>query len=147
MTSSDSDNDLMELEHVDYYYLVDEKDEPISFTDVPILWSKDDIPDGRKDKIYLYGVADNGLQKLFKQILAWNFNIYSVKPEIYVLTKKNIWIKLQNPRKSYEDMIRTILVTLHCLHYLRKSPQMSEKSLWDCLSRIFRYFRFFISHL
>lgn len=139
MASSDSDDESVVPDHVDNYYLVDERDEPIPFTAAPILWSKDEIPDGGKDKIYLHGVVDNGLQKLYRQVIAWNFDISSMKPEISVLAKENIWIKLRKPRKSYEDMIRTILITVHCLHLLKKNPQMSEKSLWDHLSRAFRY--------
>ncbi|CAK9168592.1 unnamed protein product, partial [Ilex paraguariensis] len=54
-----------------------------------------------------------------------------------VLSKENSWINLEKLRKSFEDAIRTILITLHCLHFVKKNPESSGKALWDHLSKIF----------
>ncbi|CAA7409541.1 unnamed protein product [Spirodela intermedia] len=43
------------------------------------------------------------------------------------------------PRKAYEGTIRSILVTLRCLHYLKRNPTSSEKSLWENVQGIFSH--------
>ncbi|KAJ1417753.1 hypothetical protein SESBI_16423 [Sesbania bispinosa] len=52
-----------------------------------------------------------------------------------MLPKDVGWIKLQKPRKSYEDTIRTILITIHFLNHVKKNPDISAKSMWDNLSK------------
>nr|GEW15243.1 hypothetical protein [Tanacetum cinerariifolium] len=51
-----------------------------------------------------------------------------------------MWIKLQKPRKSYENMIRTILITVHCLHFFKRKAEASSSSLWKNLCEVFRPF-------
>ncbi|KAA8523605.1 hypothetical protein F0562_010028 [Nyssa sinensis] len=122
---------------VSNYYFVDDKDELISFSELPVQWNESESPEGKGKQIFLHGTADNGLQKICKQVTAWKFDLADAKPEILVLSKENIWIKLQKPRKFYEDTIRTILITLHCLHLVKKNPETSGKSLWDHLAKVF----------
>ncbi|KAJ1399383.1 hypothetical protein SESBI_05069 [Sesbania bispinosa] len=88
-----------------------------------------------KNEVFLHGSADNGLHKMFKQVTTWRFDLSNVKPEISVLPKDVGWIKLQKPRKSYEDTIRTILITIHFLNHVKKNPDISAKSMWDNLSK------------
>ncbi|XAR56751.1 Histone-lysine N-methyltransferase [Bertholletia excelsa] len=123
---------------VSNYHFVDDKDEPIAFSELPVQWNEEEEPDGKKKQIFLHGMTDNGLQKIYKQIKAWKFDLSDLQPGISVLSRENNWIKLQKPRKSFEDTIRTILITLHCLHFLKKNPDTCGKSLWSHLSKVFR---------
>ncbi|KAG2678170.1 hypothetical protein I3760_12G131600 [Carya illinoinensis] len=136
MASSDDEADGLP-QWVSNYYFEDDKDEPISFAVLPIQWKEGESQYGNKELIFLHGTTDNGLQKIYKHVIAWRFDLSDVNPQIYVLSKENNWIKLQKPRKSFEDIIRTILITVHCLHFLKKNPEASGKSLWDHLSKVF----------
>ncbi|OVA09237.1 zinc finger protein [Macleaya cordata] len=136
MASSDDEADAVP-QFVTNYHFVDDKDEPISFCYLPIQWSEDESPDSMETQIFLHGTADSGLQKIYKQVIAWKFELLDEHPEIAVLSKEKNWIKLQKPRKSFEDTIRAILITLHCLHFLKKNPETSGKSLWDHLRKVF----------
>lgn len=134
-----SDDEEAHPQSVSNYHFVDDKDVPVSFSVLPIQWSESESSDGEKEQVFLHGFADNGLQKVFMQVIAWKFDS-NVKPEISVLSKDRQWIKLQKPRKSFEDTIRTILITVHFLHYVEKNPETSAKSVWDYLSKVLRYF-------
>lgn len=137
MASSDDEVDTQPLS-VSNYHFVDDRDVPVSFSVLPIKWSESESLDGKKEKVFLHGVADNGLQKIFMQVIAWRFDLSYVKPEISVLSKDGRWVKLLKPRKSYEDTIRTVLITVHFLHYVKKNPDISAKSaksVWDNLSK------------
>ncbi|KAF7831325.1 protein ENHANCED DOWNY MILDEW 2-like isoform X1 [Senna tora] len=135
MASSD-DEDEFHPQSVSNYHFEDDKDAPVPISALPIQWSESENLEGKKEKVYLHGFADNGLQKVFMQVIAWKFDISNVKPEISVLSKNRRWIKLQKPRKSFEDTIRTILITVHFLHYVEKNPEASAKSAWDYLSKV-----------
>ncbi|XP_038898812.1 protein ENHANCED DOWNY MILDEW 2 isoform X2 [Benincasa hispida] len=136
MGSSDDEAENLPLS-VSNYHFVDHMDEPISFSILPIQWDEGERLEGSQEPVFLHGTADGGLQKVYKQVTAWRFNICGSKPEISVLSKENVWIKLQKPRKSFEDTIRAILITVQCLHALKRNPDTSSKSLWDLLARIF----------
>ncbi|KAJ4842141.1 hypothetical protein Tsubulata_024258, partial [Turnera subulata] len=150
MASSDDEVDDVP-QSVSEYYFVDDKDEPISFSALPVHWGG---PGEEKNtpptpptttKVFLNGKADNGLKKVYKQVTAWKFDLLNAAKalEIHVLSKdgpSSSWIKLLKPRKSYEEITRTISVTLQCLHYARRNPQTSSRSLWDHLSRHFSSF-------
>ncbi|PON94145.1 DNA (cytosine-5)-methyltransferase [Trema orientale] len=136
MASSDDEAEALPLSVANYHF-VDDKDEPVSFSVLPIQWRESEPIDGKKLQVFLHGTADNGLQKIYKRVIAWKFDLSNVKPEISVLSKENNWIKLQKPRKSFEDVIRSILITVHCLHFVMRNPETSGKSLWDHLSKVF----------
>ncbi|GJZ67464.1 enhanced downy mildew 2-like protein [Tanacetum coccineum] len=74
---------------------------------------------------------------LHKQVKAWKYESLNEKLEISVLSKTNVWIKLLKPRKIYEHMIRTILITLHCLHFFKRKPKASSSTLWKNLCEVF----------
>lgn len=138
MESSD-DEDEFAPQSVTNYYFVDEKEEPLSFSVLPLSLNEKEKPDAPKEEVFLHGDGDGGLQKLFKQVTAWRLELEDAQPEIMVLSKDNKWIKLLKPRKSYEDSIRTILIMVQLLHFLRRKPDSSEKSLWDHLRKVFRW--------
>ncbi|XP_059662429.1 protein ENHANCED DOWNY MILDEW 2-like isoform X2 [Cornus florida] len=139
MASSDDEGELVP-HTVSNYHFVDDKDEPISFAELPVQWNKGKSPDGKRKQIFLHGITDNGLQKIYKQVTAWKFDLSDAKPEISVLYKEHNWIKLQKPRKSFQDTIRTILITIHCLHFVKKNPETSGSSFWNHLSKVFSFY-------
>lgn len=122
---------------VSAYYFEDAKEEPTSFAELPVQWSEEAHPDCGNKEINVRGTTDNGLLPLHRKVIAWKYDISQAKPEISVLSKNNNWIKLQKPRKSFEDIIRTVLITVHCLHFFKRNPEASGKALWDRLSRVF----------
>ncbi|KAK4804030.1 hypothetical protein SAY86_003847 [Trapa natans] len=138
-SSEDEAEKLPEL--VSNYYFLDHEDEPISFSGLPLMWSEHEevIPDGDalKDGLFLHGSADKGLRTIFKEVRAWKIELNNVSPEIYVLSKENTWLKLQKPRKCYEDTIRSVLITVNSLHYLKRNPEASAKSLWNYMANVF----------
>ncbi|KAK7333425.1 hypothetical protein VNO80_30197 [Phaseolus coccineus] len=134
MASSDDEGEA-QLLSVSNYYFEDDKDVPVCFSVLPIRWSESESPVGKKIQVFLRGFADNGLQKVFVQVVAWRFDLSCVRPEISVLSKDGRWIKLEKPRKSYEETIRTILITIHFMSYAKRNPDSSAKSAWDNMSK------------
>ncbi|KAL0875351.1 hypothetical protein Bca101_025056 [Brassica carinata] len=133
----DEEEDCVPQSATNYYFEDDDK-EPVSFACLPIQWSDKEKVDGSAAGLYLRGTSDDGLLPLHKLVKAWRFDLSNFSPEISVLTKDNIWIKLEKPRKSYAELIRTVLVTVHSLKFLGRNPQASDKSLWEHLSKIFK---------
>lgn len=136
MSSSDDEGTAVP-QTVSNYHFVDENEEPVSFSVLPIHWAEEESPESKNNQVFLHGTADGGLQKVYQQVKAWRFDLSNVKPEISVLSKENYWIKLEKPRKSFEGTIRTILITVQCLHFMKYNPEMPAKSLWDHLSKVF----------
>lgn len=139
MASSDDEEELVP-QSVSNYFFVDAKEEPIPFSVLPFCFDGMDNPDMSKEQVFLHGTGDGGLQKVYKQVTAWKVGLEDAQPEILVFTKDNKWIKLSKPRKSYEGSIRSILITIHYLHFLRRKPESSEKSLWEYLRKLFSTF-------
>lgn len=137
-TSDDEVEDLPES--VTNYYFVDDGEEPISFSVLPINWNPSETMQCKGRQIYLRGNADGGLDKIYKLVRAWNFDISGVKPEISVLSKDNNWIKLLKPRQSFEEkFIGKVLITVNFLSLVKKHPQWHGKHVWKTLSETFRY--------
>nr|GMD56112.1 protein ENHANCED DOWNY MILDEW 2 isoform X1 [Ipomoea batatas] len=129
-----------EINSVSNYDFVDDNDEPISFSELSVQWKEGELLNGKKKHIFLRGDADNGNMKVYEEVSAWKFDLSSIKPDIWVLHKKNSWILLLKPRKAFEDtIIRTILVSLHCLHFFRKTPDSSVKAFWDQMHKVFSF--------
>ncbi|KVI08048.1 DNA (cytosine-5)-methyltransferase 1, replication foci domain-containing protein [Cynara cardunculus var. scolymus] len=93
-----------------------------------VQWSESESLDNNNSQICLRGTADNGLQKLYRPVKAWKCDISKAKPEISALSRDNNWIKLLKPRKCFEDLIRTILIIVYCLHFFKRKPEASGKS-------------------
>ncbi|KAK2981609.1 hypothetical protein RJ640_029956 [Escallonia rubra] len=136
MASSDEEVEVLPDCVADYHF-VDEKGQPVSFSVLPLQWSNDETPEGLSTQAFLRGTADDGLQQIYKKVIAWKLELSYVLPEIYVLTKENWWIKLQRPRKSFQDTIKTILITIHCLHHVKKNPEVSRDALWNHMLKAF----------
>ncbi|XP_028758489.1 protein ENHANCED DOWNY MILDEW 2 isoform X2 [Neltuma alba] len=136
MASSDDEAEV-HPQSVSNYHLEDDEKEPVSFSVLPIQWNESEDTDGESGQVFLDGFADNGLQKVFKHVVAWKFDVFGREPEISVLLKGRQWIKLEKPKKWFEKTIRTILITIHFLHYVQKYPETSAKSVWGYLSKDF----------
>lgn len=137
MASSDDEGEALPRSVSVYEFEVG-KNEPVSFAELPVQWKNGETPDGKQKQIFLRGSFDKGLQKIYKQVIAWKFDLLNEKPEISVLTKENYWIRPVNPRKAFENIIRTILITVHCLHFVKRNPGTSHKALWEHLVKVFR---------
>ncbi|KAK7385995.1 hypothetical protein VNO78_32013 [Psophocarpus tetragonolobus] len=133
-SSSDDEAEVQSLSVSDYH-LQDDEDNPVSFAVLPIQWSDSESTEPCKGKVFLDGDADNGLLKIFMQVTAWRFDLSNVKPKIFLLSKDGRWIKLQKPKRSFRNKIRTVLITLHFLHRAKKKRQMSASSVWQDLNK------------
>ncbi|XP_077214749.1 protein ENHANCED DOWNY MILDEW 2-like isoform X2 [Tasmannia lanceolata] len=134
MASSDDEGEILPQSVMNYHF-VDDNHGPITFSVLPIQWGEDEGLNAM-DQVFLHGTADTR-QKIYKQVIAWKLELSNEQPEVSVLCKGNNWIKLQKPRKSYEDIIRTISITVHFLHFARNNPEASAKTLWDHLRKVF----------
>ncbi|XP_057765554.1 protein ENHANCED DOWNY MILDEW 2-like [Salvia miltiorrhiza] len=140
MASSDDEGDIVTTNVSDYEFTCGVDDESISFAKLPVVWSEGSTHDGKQLQIYLRGKTDKGLRTIYVQVTAWKFNLLKGKPEISVLSAQGNWIKLLKPWKPYHDIIRTVGVTLHVLHFAKWNPQRSQKALWDNLKDTFSMF-------
>ncbi|PHT35384.1 Protein ENHANCED DOWNY MILDEW 2 [Capsicum baccatum] len=136
MASSDDEAEAVPST-VSNYEFVDDKDEPVSFAELTFQWNDTESLDGNKRHVFLRGTADNGLQKIYKQVTTWKIDSSRIEPAISVLSKENDWMKLEKPRKAFQDTVRSILITVHSLHFLKRNPESSGKALWDHLSKVF----------
>ncbi|TYI42473.1 hypothetical protein ES332_A01G101400v1 [Gossypium tomentosum] len=139
MAFSDDEEEEALIHSVSNYYFNDEKDEAVCFSQLPLQFGgKECLSCGSKKKIFLRGIADDGLLTICKHVTTWKFDLSNVgKPDISVLSKDIGWLKLQKPRKSFEPVIRSVLISVHCLHLISWNPDLSGKSLWDQLAKIF----------
>ncbi|KAE8732740.1 Detected protein of confused Function [Hibiscus syriacus] len=142
MPSSDEEGEICPEIHVSEYAFVNQYGEPISFSVLPLQWSENEVIGQDKTEVFLDGVADDGLMKIYKQVVAWKLELSYALPEILVLLKDKKWITLQKPRKSFGSTIRTILITIHWLHFMKKNSEESAKSVWNHLRNVFSLYEF-----
>ncbi|RLN03789.1 protein ENHANCED DOWNY MILDEW 2-like isoform X2 [Panicum miliaceum] len=137
MMSSDDDDAEPRLRAVQSYYFVDDDDSPVSFDVLPFQFdAAEEVPSFKKD-VYLRGLADGGLQNVYKQVVAWKLSLDGDSPVITVLCTEGSWIALLKPRPSYEETVRPVLITVEMLHFVRRSPTVSEENMWGHLGRVF----------
>lgn len=140
MASSDEEEERVPNAVTEYYF-EDERHEPISFAELPLQWRDGESTGGKRQSIVLRAIVYNGKRNIYLPVTAWKFDLSDAKLKIFVLSK-NRWVNLQSPRKSYaENFVRTILITLHVLHYCRDHSRASNKTVSDHLYQVFRYGR------
>lgn len=137
MASSDDEGEMVPSNVSDYEFISGDN-ESISFASLPLEWNKGEMHERKQEQSFLSGKTDNGLRKIYKQVIAWKFDLSLDKPEISVLSLEGYWIKLLKPRKPFEDIIRTVVITVHFLHYVKWNPQRSQEALWGHLNKSFR---------
>ncbi|KAL8031055.1 hypothetical protein ABFX02_13G000700 [Erythranthe guttata] len=141
MSSSEEEGEIVP-DYVSDYYFEDSEGEPISFSCLPLQWNENKGEQKLDSTKYafLHGMVEDGHQLIYRKVIAWKFILSYALPEIYALldAKSERWIKLQKPRKSYEDTIRSILISVHCLHFIKKNPEEeSGEALWKNIRRTF----------
>ena len=139
---SDDDDDGVEpqIEDVNGYYFEDGEGEPVCFSILPFQFGENDneADFSRKD-VFLHGFADKSL-RVYKEVVAWKIRLDSEQPNISVLSIQHKWIKLLKPRKCYGEFVRSILITVQMLHFVRRGGQSSSLNhLWDHLDEVFGY--------
>nr|GEX70584.1 protein enhanced downy mildew 2-like [Tanacetum cinerariifolium] len=111
MTTLDDDEEALQ-DVVSNYFLYDEFDAPVSFVELPIRWSNGESSYDNKNRIYLRGTIDNGLQRLHKQVKAWKYESLKEKPKISVLSINNVLTLIDeaDPLYDTEDEVDTEVV-------------------------------------
>lgn len=137
MASSDEEGEIVP-DFVDSYWFENDKEEFVSLVSLTLSWSIDEVKCDSETRVFLRGTADNGLQKIHKQVIGWRFELSHQQPEISVLLKVRNWITLQRPRKCFESTIRTVLVTVYWLHFVKWNPEESRISIWNKMLKEFR---------
>ncbi|XP_066390009.1 protein ENHANCED DOWNY MILDEW 2-like isoform X2 [Miscanthus floridulus] len=142
MMMSDDDDAEPQLNAVESYYFVDSTDEneSVCFSTLPFRFGDtDDLPACKK-RLVLRGTGDPGV-KVYIEVVAWRLGLEGKQPQFAVLTAEGRrWVRLIRPLKSYEEMIRTVLITAQMLHFLRRKPHEPEKTLWNHLCKVFNKF-------
>ncbi|CAL0321604.1 unnamed protein product [Lupinus luteus] len=132
MASSDEEGEIVP-DFVNNYWFENDKGGLVSFSSLTLLWGTSDIKCDLETKMFLRGTTDDGLQKIYKQIIGWRFELPhgQPEPEISVLLKDKNWITLQKPRKCFESTIRTVLVAVYWLHFVKWNPEEATISIWN----------------
>ncbi|CAN8265759.1 unnamed protein product [Cochlearia groenlandica] len=137
MEWSDEEGEIL-ADYVDEYYFVDQSDIPIDFCVLPIKWQDKDLACSSILPVFLRGNTDCGDQSFCKLVIAWRFDLlYDERPKIDALLHGMHWITLHKPRKSYEALVRTALVTLHCLHYVKRNPEALNDDVWKSIDNVY----------
>ncbi|OWM79770.1 hypothetical protein CDL15_Pgr023182 [Punica granatum] len=136
MASSNEDSEIVP-ECITNYWLFDHSVNPTSFTNLPLQWPGDEIHRDLQTEIFLRGTGDDGLQEVCKQVIAWRFELSYAQPEISMLSKNRKWMQLCHPKKSFEKFIRSALITVYSLHYLKRNQESSGDHLWNHLQKFF----------
>ncbi|CAK8560024.1 unnamed protein product [Lathyrus sativus] len=130
MASSDEEGEIVP-DSVDSYWFENDKAEFVSLFSLTLLWSVDEVECDSETKVFLHGTTDNGIQKIHKQITGWRFELSCEKPEISVLLREKYWIALLKPKKCFESTIKSVLVTVSWLHFVKWNPEESRILIWN----------------
>ncbi|XP_065876607.1 protein ENHANCED DOWNY MILDEW 2-like isoform X2 [Euphorbia lathyris] len=136
MESSDEEGEISIVAAVNYYFH-DDREEPVSFSILPLVWDQNEGFLRTERELVLRGTCESGLQTLYVPVIAWKFELSYALPEIYVLSKRNKWIMLQKPRKSSEHIFLKVLITVRWLHFIKRNPDASEPTVWAHLLKSF----------
>lgn len=139
MDSSDEEGEILP-DYVDEYSFVDQSDIPVKFSILPAKW--DDDEEEEEDPrlpVYLRGSTDCGNESVCKLAKAWRFDLSDERLKVQVFLHGMRWITLHKPAKSYEALVRTTLVTLQCLHFVKRNPEASSDRVWRSLDKVDGY--------
>ncbi|CAN6173836.1 unnamed protein product [Urochloa humidicola] len=140
MLMSDDDDAEPQVSAVENYYLVDSPNHPVCFSTLPLLHGDtDEVPESKK-RLVLWGTADR-INTVYREVVAWRLVLEGKQPEIAALAADGGgWIRLVKPKNSYEETVRTVLITAQMLHFLKRKPDEPEKNLWSHLRKVFDKF-------
>lgn len=138
MGYSEEDDDTL-TRYVSDYEFLDQNEESISFSVLPLQWDGCDIAGSSEMEVFLHGNIGDGPWNFNEQVIAWKFELSYAQPEIWVLSKQNNWIMLQSPKKSFKNIVRTILITVHWLHCVKQNHEASRKYIREQMLKVFWY--------
>uniref|UniRef100_A0A0E0EKG5 Uncharacterized protein n=1 Tax=Oryza meridionalis TaxID=40149 RepID=A0A0E0EKG5_9ORYZ len=141
-TMFDDDDDVEPpVNDVDIYYFEEREDKPVCFSVLPIKFDEnEEVSCSDYKELNLRGFTDNN-RHVFKKVIAWRLDLDCQRPKISVLSSDGKWIELLKPRMCYyEKKVRSILITVQMLHFVRKCPKKQERSLFDHLGEVFNKF-------
>lgn len=144
MDSSDEEGQILP-DYVDDYSFVDQTDLPVNFCLLPAKWDddeeeEDEDPTGSSSRWTVYLRGSSGNESVCKLAKAWKFDLSEdERLKIQVLLQGMRWITLRKPAKSYEGLVRTALVTLQCLHFVKRNPEASSDLVWRSLDKVDGY--------
>ncbi|KAK9077390.1 hypothetical protein SSX86_005727 [Deinandra increscens subsp. villosa] len=136
MASSDEEGEIVP-DCVTNYHFVNSHNVLISFSALPLHWSdhEDVIEAGDVSVAFLLGKSDGGLRSVYKEVIGWRLELSSAVPEVYMLSKGKTWINLQQPRKSYECIIQSVLIVARFLHFAKRNIQAARKEILSHLQK------------
>ncbi|KAI3828078.1 hypothetical protein L1987_02175 [Smallanthus sonchifolius] len=79
---------------------------------------------------------DGGLQSVYKEVIGWKMELSYAVPEVYMISKGKTWIKLQIPRKSYVDIVKSVLIVICCLHFAKRNIHATRNDFLRHLLKI-----------
>jgi hypothetical protein len=141
MFDDDDDDSELRFNVVDKYYFEEGDDgNPVCFSVLPLKFDElGEVAYLDSKKVDLQGLADDGLLRVHKEVVAWRVGLNYDQPKILVLSSEGKWIELLKPRKCYEKTVRSILITVQMLHFVKKWPRKRKRSLFDHLCEVFKY--------
>ncbi|KQJ96325.1 uncharacterized protein LOC100832660 isoform X2 [Brachypodium distachyon] len=126
---------------VDKYHFENGMQEPVSLSVLPLKFDEiDEVACLDSTKVDLHGFADNGLHTVHAKVVAWRVGFDYEQPKITVLSSEGYWIELLKPRKCYEKTVRSVLISVQMLHFVKKWPRKENRSLLNHLCEVFNKF-------
>lgn len=73
------------------YEFEDGKNQSVSFSRIPRCRIESDldldVTDGSNAGIHVHGTTADGLEKIYKQVIAWKYSLSSLEPQVFVMCK------------------------------------------------------------
>jgi hypothetical protein len=119
-----------ELQNVDDYFLTCGGKHP-SLMQLP-FWSKEMIWEiSHTEKVHLQGKAEKGSSRVFCEVDSWKLQVpLEGKPRLLVRQVAGPWMGLKNPKKTYCETIKVVLVAAHFLSIAKQCPDASKGAVW-----------------
>ncbi|XP_071730807.1 protein ENHANCED DOWNY MILDEW 2-like isoform X2 [Rutidosis leptorrhynchoides] len=139
MASSDEEGEILP-DSVTNYHFINSDNSLISFSDLPLHFTNHDVIGDETLVASLLGSTDGGLQSVYKEVIGWKFELSFAIPEFYVLSKARKWIKLEKPRKSYENIVKSVLIVVRFLHSAKRNAEASRNDLLNDLIKTLSWY-------
>ena len=143
-SSSEEDEEIITNSVTNYHFLNHHK-VPITFTDLPLHLHTVIDTSSDTSSAYLLGTTDNGLQSVYIEVTGWKYDLSFDSPEVYVAKKAKIaknrgsegvrWIRLVKARNRYEVVVRSDLVFVKLLHYLKWCCEVTRDEIVSFLAK------------
>ncbi|KAH8932174.1 hypothetical protein BDL97_19G059000 [Sphagnum fallax] len=130
-----------ELQNVDDYFLTC-GGKHSSLMQVP-FWSKEMIWEiSHTEKVHLQGKAEKGSSRVFCEVDSWKLQVpLEGKPRLLVRKVAGPWMGLKNPKKTYHETIKVVLVAAHFLSIAKQCPDASKGAVWRYVRKECSFFK------